>query len=507
MLEKTDNKRLAQNTLFLYFRSIFTMIVGIYTSRVVLDKLGIENYGIYNLIAGFVTMFSMVSATFTSSTQRFLSFELGKKDMQGAQKVFSLSLDVHLLLSFLFLLLSETVGLYFINNTLDIAENRLYAANIVYQCSILTFILNLLSVPYNAEIIAHEKMNIFAYVSIYEVLMKLLILYVLAIWGNDVLIVYSVLLMLISFSIRCFYGIYCKSKFVEATYKHTKDRKLLREFFSISGWNFFGSAATVFTFQGINILLNIVGGGVVINAAKGVAGQVEGAVSKFTDDFMRSVDPQITKAYAVNNVYRLKNLVDKGSRFSFYLLAIIGTPIILESDYILSIWLKEPPLYSRYFVSLCIVMLLSRPFSTIADKVILATGKIKKVRIILSVLQVCDIPLSYVILVVTGKPYLFYLAFIFIAWVSLYVRYYYMCEYCNYNRNKMLKGVIGRCLLVYVFALVIPLLLKIFMVQGFTSFLVVTVIAEIALITSIYTLGIKPEERTQICLQIKKHII
>lgn len=495
MNNKSDNKRLVSNTLFLYFRSIFTMAVGIFTSRVILQALGIENYGIYNVVAGFVTMFAIVSSTFTSSTQRFLSFELGRKEIKRAQDVFSLSMMIHIGLCFAFLLVAETIGLYFLNNGLNIHSDRLIAANVVYQCSIVTFIFDLLSVPYNASIIANENMKVFAYISIFEVTMKLVILYLLHLFNYDILIVYAILLMAIAIIIRFTYSIYCNRHFPESKFKICKDKHLFKEMMSISGWNFLGSGATVFTFQGINILINIVGGGVIINAAKGVASQVENAVSKFTDNFMTSIDPQITKAYSAGDSDRLFYLMDKGSRFSFFLLAFICMPIILESKYILTIWLKAIPQYADYFVSLSLILILSRPFSTIADKILLATGKIKRTQIILSCLQLCDIPLSYFILVEFRKPYYFYSIFIFIAWVSLFVRYYFVCHYIGIKVSFVFKTIILRCLIVLLLSLIIPIILRFSMHDSFLRFSIVSFSSVICMLNLIFFVGIDSSER------------
>jgi len=504
MNNKSENKRLVKNTLFLYFRSIFTMVIGIFTSRIILQTLGIENYGIYNVVAGFVTMFAIVSSTFTSSTQRFLSFELGKKEIERAKNVFSLSMMIHTGLCLAFLLVAETIGLYFLNNELNIHSSRLIAANVVYQCSIVTFVFDLLSVPYNASIIANENMKVFAYISIFEVAMKLVILYLLHLFNYDVLIVYAILLMVIAIIIRFTYSIYCNRHFPESKFKLCKDKQLLKEMLSISGWNFLGSGATVFTFQGINILINIVGGGVVINAAKGVANQIEGTVGKFTDNFMTSIDPQITKAYAAGDRDRLFYLMNKGSRFSFYLLAFICIPIILESNYILTLWLKTVPQYANYFVSLCLILLLSRPFSTIADKILLATGRIKKTQIILSCLQICDIPLSYFVLVVFRKPYYFYFVFVFVAWVSLFVRYYYLCHYIGLKVWFVSKIIILRCLIVLLLSLIIPIILRFSMTDSFLRFAIVSFASVACTSGFIFIVGIDNSERQYLLTKISK---
>ena len=295
---KQDNGRIAKNTLLLYMRTILVMLVSLFTSRVVLSALGGDDYGIYNVVGGVVAMFTVVSGALSASISRFITFELGRNDIEKLKRIFSTSINIQIGISLLILLLGETIGVWFLNYKMNIPVERLDAANWVLQCSLITFIINLISVPYNAAIIAHEKMSAFAYISILEVILKLLIVYLLYISMWDKLIVYSSLLVLVAIIIRMVYGVYCIRCFVETLYLLVYDRALIKNMTSFAGWGFFTNTAYMFNTQGINILINMFFG-VGVNAACGITMQVEAAIMKFVNDFTTALNPQITKSYAM----------------------------------------------------------------------------------------------------------------------------------------------------------------------------------------------------------------
>ena len=273
------------------------MVISLFTSRIILDSLGVSNYGIYNVVGGFVAMFSIMSGALTNSISRFLTFELGKGDTERLKRVFSTSLNVMFALSVVVLLVGETVGLWFVNSKVNIPADRLEAALFVYQLSIATYIMGLISVPYNASIISHEKMTTFAYIGIFEIVMKLVIVYTLYISPFDKLKTYALLLFLLSLSIRLIYGMYCNRNFKEAHYRFILDKPLLRQMTGFAGWNFLAQGAYQLNGSGVNLLINIFFG-VTLNAARGIAGQVNNAVCQFTSNFMVALMPQITKTYA-----------------------------------------------------------------------------------------------------------------------------------------------------------------------------------------------------------------
>lgn len=340
--QSINNKRIAKNTLLLYFRMILTMLVSLFTSRVVLDSLGEANYGIYNVVGGVVAMFSVLSGSLSGAISRFLTYELGKKNMNRLKLIFSTSVNIQFLMSVIVIVLCEILGVWFTNEKMNIPADRMEAANYVLQCSIITFAINVISVPYNATIIAHEKMSAFAYIGILEVTLKLLVAYLIYISPSDKLMTYATLLLLISIILRMIYGIYCSRHFEEAKYHFVLDKKIFREMSSFAGWNLFGNTAYMLNTQGVNMLINIFFG-VTSNAARAIAVQVDTAVQQFVNNFMTALNPQITKSYAAGDLDYMYKLVCRGTKFSFFIMYIFIVPIVLEADTILGIWLKQVP--------------------------------------------------------------------------------------------------------------------------------------------------------------------
>lgn len=344
-----NNKRIARNTLLLYIRMIFTMGVTLYTSRVILNTLGVEDYGIYNVAGGVISMFSFINVAIGTGTLRYITYQLGKNDLDKLQTVFSTCIQIHVLISFVTILLGETIGLWFLYEKLVIPEERFEAALWVYQCSILATVVNIMSTPYNSDIIAHEKMSAFAYISVLEVTLNLLIVYFLVIASFDKLKLYAILLLSVQLLIRYIYGRYCAKHFVESKYKHIRDKKLFREMMSFSGWNFFGAISGVVYTQGLNMLLNMFFGPIV-NAARGIAVQVQGAIQQFVANFQTALNPQITKTYANGDFTAMHNLMFRSAKFSYYLLFLLTLPVILETNFILELWLGIVPEYTVIFL-------------------------------------------------------------------------------------------------------------------------------------------------------------
>ena len=306
--KSANNKRIAKNTLLLYGRQLFVMVVTLYVSRVVLSSLGVEDYGIYNVIGGLITMFIMVSGSLSSAISRFITFELGKNDLKKMNTVFSTSINIQICIAIIVVLLCETLGVWFLNSQMNIPEGRIFAANWVLQLSLLIFVLNLISIPYNASMIAHEDMNAIAVISIIDVLLKLVVALLIIGSPFDKLVFYMFLLTVEAFVIRIIYGFYCNRKYVECTYHFVYDRNLLKEMFKFAGWNFFGVGAYTLNTQGVNILMNLFFG-VTVNAARGVATQVNSAISQFVYSFTTAINPQITKSYAVGDYPYMLSLI------------------------------------------------------------------------------------------------------------------------------------------------------------------------------------------------------
>ena len=379
-----NDKRIAKNTIYLYFRTSIILLVNLYMSRVILDNLGITDYGVYNAVGGVIAMFSVVSGALSSSISRFITFELGKGNSQRLHNIFSSSLIIQVCIAFLIILISEPIGIWFLNNHMNIPPDRIIAANWVLQCSLITFCINLIAVPYNACIIAHERMSAFAYISVLEAILKLLVAFILPVILFDKLIIYAILLVAVALIVRGAYSIYCKRNFDECHYKFIYDKKLLKEMTGFAGWNFLTNTAYIFNTQGVNILINLYFG-VALNAARGIATQVEGAVMQFVNNFTMALNPQITKSYAQGNKQEMFSLVCLGSKFSCFLMMFFAIPLIFEADYILSLWLKNVPLHTVTFVQLSVIAAIIDKMGITCTTACLATGKAKDYTIWISI--------------------------------------------------------------------------------------------------------------------------
>ena len=344
----SSHKTIAKNTLFLYFRMFLTMGVGLYTSRMVLDVLGVEDYGIYGLVGGIVTMFAFLNSAMASATQRYLSFDIGKGDEVRLQQTFNASVNIHFLIGIVIVILAETVGLWFVNTQLDIPAERMVAANWVYQFSILAFFFNVIQVPYNALLVAREHMSVYAYISIIDVLFKLGIVFILIYYNADKLILYGILTFAVSFIVRMLYRAYCKRKFKESVYKFYYDKVYYKELLNYSWWNLFGNIAAIARGQGSNILLNIFFGPVA-NAAYSLTQTVQSMIGQFVTNFQVALNPQITKNYASGNINASMNLMFKSSKYSFFAMLILVVPFLYNIDYVMNLWLKEVPPHAISF--------------------------------------------------------------------------------------------------------------------------------------------------------------
>ncbi len=489
-----NNKRIAKNTLMLYFRMFLTMGVSLYTSRIVLNTLGVEDFGIYNVVGGVVTMFSFLNSAMASATQRFLSFEIGKNNYDQLKKVFSMSVNIHAIIAFVILILAETLGLWFLNSKLNIPENRMVAANWVYQFSILSFVVTVLSVPYNAIIIAHERMNVYAYVSIAEVGLKLLIVFMLQWFGFDKLKLYAVLIFSVSLIIRLVYGFYCNINFKESKYHLFWDKSLYSKLMNYAGWNLWGNIASVIFGQGINILLNIFFGPIV-NAARGIAFQVRSAVSGFVSNFQMAMNPQIIKSFANGNNKYMHQLIFQGAKYSFFLLFIISLPILLETEIVLKLWLKIVPEYTVIFTKLVIVNVLidciSGPLMTGAQ----ASGKIKLYQSVVGGLLILILPISYLFLKLGYLPQVTLYVSILISIIALFSRLWIIRPLVNLSISKFAKQVLLPIIMVVPVALIFPLIIRSLITPGIINLFVVSFVSVLSVIFSIYFIGLNNEEQ------------
>ncbi|WP_455667553.1 lipopolysaccharide biosynthesis protein [Phocaeicola sp.] len=398
-----NNKRIAKNTLLLYFRMLLTMGVSLYTSRIILETLGVDDFGIYNVVGGIVAMFAIISSSLSSAISRFITYELGQGNNERLKVIFSTAVNIQIALSVCICFLVELVGTWFLNNKMNIPVERMEAANWVLQCSIFTFMVNLISVPYNASIIAHERMKAFAYIGLLEVTLKLLIALILY-WSTfDKLIIYAILLLLVSVIIRWVYGVYCKRQFEECSYRFVYDKIVIKEIGGFASWSFIGSSSAILRDHGGNILLNLFCGPVV-NAARGIATQVNVAVQNFVTNFMMALNPQIIKSYAMGEHKYMMALIFQGARLSFYMLLLLSLPIFIHTEYLLTLWLKVVPDHSVSFVRLILVFSMCESISTPLITAVQATGRVKAYQLVVGGLQMINLPASYILLRLGGIP-------------------------------------------------------------------------------------------------------
>lgn len=488
------NKRIAKNTLLLYFRMLLTMAISLYTSRVVLHVLGIEDFGIYNVVGGVVAMFSVISGSLSAAISRFITYELGKGDKEKLVRIFSSSVTIQLGLGLVIIILAEVIGVWFLNEKMSIPENRMYAANWVFQLSILTFVINLISVPYNAAIIAHEKMSAFAYISILEVVAKLIIVYMLLLSPIDKLIFYAILMASVALIIRFVYGFYCKRNFEECTYHFILDKELLKKMFGFAGWNFIGASSAVLRDQGGNIVINLFCGPAV-NAARGIAYQVNNAISGFVNNFMTALNPQITKSYAAGEKEYMMTLIYQGARLSFYILLILSLPVIVNAHYILTLWLKIVPEHTTLFVQLVLIFAMSESISNPLITAMLATGKIRNYQIIVGGLQMMNLPISYVLLRYGCIPETVLIVAICISQCCLAARLYMLRGMIGLSVREYLSKVYFNVLAVTVLSAVIPCILSYYLSETLLNFIIICVVSVICTFTVIYFVGCNRKER------------
>jgi Na+-driven multidrug efflux pump len=481
------------------------MVISLFTSRVVLSALGVENYGINNVVGGVVGMFSVVSGSLSGSISRFITFELGRKDYSKLQSIFSTAVNVQILLSFVIIFLGETLGVWFLNHKMDIPADRLYAANWVLQCSLLSFCVGLISVPYNALIIAHEKMSAFAYMSIVEVSFKLIIVYALYISPFDKLISFSILTLTISIVMRIIYGNYSRRHFEEAKYKLQLDAKLFKEISSFAGWSFLTNTAYLFNTQGVNILMNLFFG-VTVNAARGIASQVESAVMSYVGNFTVAINPQITKSYAAGEYNSMNSLICRGSKFSYFLMLFFALPIMLEAEYILKLWLTIVPEYTVIFIRLSFIATMINMLGGTGYTACMATGNIKKYTIMMTTVGFIVFPMSWIMYKIGCPPYASYIAFIIVYILVNITRLFLMKQLLNFDPMLFIREVIYKITVVTLVALILPLSLSYEMDSSLLKCIVVILTSLLSTGASIYFLGLSNNEQMVISQKLKKII-
>lgn len=495
MLQTSDNnKRIAKNTIFLYFRMLFLLGVGLFTSRVVLSSLGAQDYGIYNVVGGFISMFTIFNAGLTSATQRFITFDLGKGNLKELRDTFSTCVIIYMMIALVILVFAEVGGVWFLENKLTIPTDRLYAARWVFQLSLITLIIGLVSTPYNALIVSHERMGAFAWISIYEALAKLAVAYQIYVTSYDKLIVYAVMLCIVQLSVRIIYNVYCNRNFKESKVIFNFNWAKIKKIYGFTGWAMFGGLANIGFTQGLNVLLNMFFNPVV-NAARGVAVQVQNIINGFVLNFQTALNPQIIKSYAKGDTSYMFKLIFASSKFSFLLLFVMSLPVMLEAETLLGLWLKEVPKYTPLFFRLIIITTMidgiSNPFMRAVD----ATGNIKKYQIIVGGILLMIVPVSYVVLKLGGAPYSVFIVHICMSFLAFLMRLYLVRKLINYSIMMYWKNVLSRLIVVVIISVVFSLFVRTKMEPSLIRLIVVSLFSASAVLLLSYNIALLPNER------------
>lgn len=502
-----NQKRIAKNTLMLYFRMLFIMAVSLYTSRIILNALGVVDYGLYNVVGSIITMFSFVNLSIATAAQRFLTYELGRGDYGRLNAVFSTSIFINLLICLILFVVGETIGYWIVANKLSIPLDKMDAALWVYQFSLFSCFISIMSSTYNAVLIAHERMASYAYISIVEVTLKLLAVWALIYLPFEKLKLYAVLVFVSQVIVQMIYVIYCRKKICEVKLKLKFSRGIFKEMLHFSMWNVTGSLSYILCTQGINVLLNIFMGPAV-NAARGIAVQVQTAIQSFGNNFQQALNPQITKSYAANDFQYMHQLVISSSKYTFYLLFMLSLPILLDTNFVLTLWLKIVPEYTVDFVRM---MLLISIIGCVSNPVMIsafATGKIRLFQIVDSLILLSLFPVSYVLLKLQYPPQSVFVSNLIIEALMFTARIIIVFPMIKLGISRYFRGAILPIVLVGVTSVIAPLYFSCSVDGGVSNLIVITVTTIFSVLISIYFLGISKSERGivhQILLRVIKN--
>lgn len=503
----SDNKRIAKNTIAMYIRMLITMVVGLYASRIVLATLGASDFGLYNVVGGIVVVLASINGTLATGTQRFLSFAIGKNDDNELKTVFSTAVVLHLVFAAIFLLIAETVGLWFLNAKMNIPAGRDGAAFWVYQFSILSTIISIIQVPYMSAMIAHEKMSVYAYMSIYDAVAKLLIVYLIQITQFDKLILYAALICAVGTTSALLYNIYCRYKFLECRSYPKIDKSVFKDMATFSGWNIFGCVAFPLQTQGLNILLNIFFS-TIVNAARGIAVQINNIILQFVNNFQTAVNPQIIKLYAAGKKEEMIHLVINNSKFAGFLYLLIAVPLFVEIEFVLDIWLSDYPEYTIPFVRIVLIQSLIQTLTRPVVMVVHAVGKMKGPNLTAGIALLLAVPLTYVLLKAGLDPVTVF-AINLTPWIlETFFELYFENKYIGFPIWGFYKKVY---LVVFPIALLlvsVPYLAHVYLpIEGWGRFLVVCIISVITSAVTIYYLGLSKHLREMVLEKAKSIVI
>lgn len=492
------NKRIAKNTMALYFRTFITMTVSLYTSRIMLQALGVDNYGINNVVGGIVAMSSLLTGAVSSSITRFITYALGEGNKDRMKIVFSTSVNVMIAMSIIAVIALEIVGVWFLATKADIPDGRMIAAHWVLQCSIVTLVLNLISQPYNATIIAHEHMSIYAYMSIVDVTLKLAVCFAIEAFEGDRLILFALLNTGIALGMRLFYSWYCSRHFDESKYNYRLfDKSFFKEMSQFTGWYLVGNAVWVFNTQGLNMLINVFFG-VALNAARAVAVSVTNAITTFVNNFTVAFVPQITKSYASGDKERLLFLVFQGTKFTWFLIFLFIIPVFWEADMILKLWLVEPPKYASLFLRFALFESWTIIISFALHNAILASGQLKRVQLRIAVYTAFIFPITWICFKLGCPVWISYVVFITLTLTSKGFTLYELKRVIDFPVKQFMRKCVLLCTIVTIIAFTLPGIITTFMPQSLLRFCVSVPVAVVWTLLCDYLIGLNSTEKKQV---------
>lgn len=493
-MSSSDNKRIVKNTMLLYLRMIYGLVISLFTSRVILQALGFTDFGLYNVVGSITTMFVFLRSAMGNATNRYITVALATGDMEGQKKIFSTCLIVHSIIALAIILLCEIAGFWLFNTKMDIPADRVSACIWVLQFSIATCALGVLCVPYDASIIAHEKMGAFAFIQIFDVTAKLLITFAIMYFSGDRLILYAFLLFGVQIIDRFMYTIYCHRHFPETIFAWFFDKKQIKEMFSFASWNLFGNMGAIACTPVLNIFLNIFFGPIV-NAARGVAMQVQSLVNNFISSFQLAVMPQITKSYVSGDLRRLNQLIIESSKLSYYLFLIIALPVIIEAERILTLWLGNIPEHTVSFMRYSLIIMLISSWIQPLHTANLATGKIKIFQTVRGVVMILMIPLSYIGLKMGGAPELVFIIQMIVTFVAQVTMILIIKPLIGLSLKDYTKDVFVKPSIVTIISSIAPVSLHQLLEDGILSTVIVLFVCIASVVICIYFLGLNSIEK------------
>lgn len=505
IISGSENKRIAKNTAFMYIRMFFTVIFGLYTSRAVLAALGFDDYGLFNVIGGVIAMFGFINGAMTNTTSRYITFYLGKNNNIRLQEVFSTSFYIHVIIAVLIVVLGETVGLWYVCNKLVVPEGRFYIAMCLYQFTIITTAANIISVPFNASIIAYEHMSTFAIIAIVDSVLKLIIAISLAYVPFDRLLYYGIMILILQIINNVIYWLYSFKKFDGVRIRRVFDKEMFSEMFSFTGWNLFGNFSYLFFTQGVNLILNFFCG-TSVNAARGIAVQVEGIIRQFATNVQTAINPQIIKSYSCDDKERFFSLIFASSRYCFYLLFLLTLPIILEADFLLTLWLGEFPQHTVNFLRITLVIVTLESLATPMFMANLASGKVKLYQTVMSVLSFVFIPITIMSIKYLEIPEIVFACTLILTIVEIVARIFIVHRQVGLSRRIYSKVVLLKISIVVALASIIPTIAHFCMFGNVGRFLVVGLLSFLSTVSVVYFVGINQREREFVKSLIIKRI-